>query len=95
MDIGLAVAGDEVGIIDEVRHLDRRIAKAQVRYGDAAGFLGVISEICLGIHVSVITDDLDGTLVGTDRTIGTEAPELAGFQPLPPVVMPLTRGRDL
>ena len=80
MDIGLAVAGDEVGIIDEVRHLDRRIAKAQVRYGDAAGFLGVISEICLGIHVRVIADDLDGTLVGTDRTIGTEAPELAGFQ---------------
>ena len=80
MDIGLAVAGDEVGIIDEIRHLDRRIAKAQMRYGDAAGFLGIISKISLSIHIGVIADDLDGTLIGADCTVGTEAPELAGFQ---------------
>ena len=80
MRIGLTMTCDEVCVIDEVRHLDRRIAKAQVRYGNAAGFFRVISKVCLSVHIGVIADDLDSALVSANRTVGTEAPELTSFQ---------------
>ena len=80
MSIGLTVAGDEVCVIDEIRHLDRRIAKAQVRNRNATGFFRVISKVCLSVHIGVVADDLDSALIRTDRTVGTEAPELTSFQ---------------
>ena len=43
--------------------------------GDAAGFFGVIGKISLGIFVGVVTDDLDGTLVSADGSVGTQTPE--------------------
>ncbi len=49
IDIRLVVAGDEIRLGDQVRRLDRLIAEAQVRYGDAARFLGVVGEIGLGV----------------------------------------------
>ena len=44
---------------------------------DTAGLLGVIVEVSLSVHVSVVADDLDGVLVGTDSTVCAETPELA------------------
>ena len=70
------MAGNEIGVIDQIRHLDWCITKAQMRYGDAAGFFGIIGKICLGIPVRVIANDLDSALIGADRTIRPEAPEL-------------------
>ena len=43
----------------------------------AAGFLGVVVEIALCVHVGIVTDDLDRLLVCTNGSVGTEAPEFA------------------
>ena len=48
-----------------------------MRHGHTTGFLGVIIKICLSIHISVITDDLDGVLVSSNSTVSTQSPELA------------------
>ena len=80
INIGRTMAGDIVSLADEVRLTDRIFAETEMGNGDAAGFLGVIGEVALGIHIGMITDDLDGTLVGTYGTIRAEAPEFAGNQ---------------
>ena len=46
------------------------MAKAQVGLGNAAGLLGVILEVSLSVLIGVVTDDLDGVLVGVNGTIG-------------------------
>ena len=78
VDVRLLRAGDEVGLVDEVRTRDRGLAEAQMRHRDAARLLGVIGEVRLGVHVRLVADDLDRALVGADRAVGAEAPELAG-----------------
>ena len=53
------------------------LTKTQVGNGNTAGLLGVILEVSLSLHVSMVTDDLDGVLVGADCTVSTKSPELA------------------
>ena len=77
------MAGDKIGNVDQVFRLDGRLAEAQVRNCDAAGLLGVIVEVALGIHIGVVADDLDGVLVGADRTIRTQTEELAAEAAFP------------
>ncbi len=69
------MTGDEVGVVDQVRGVDRLFAEAEVRDGDGAGFLGVIDEVGLGKVLGGLADDLDGVLVGADGAVGTEAEE--------------------
>ena len=69
---------DEVRVVNEVRRIDRRLAEAQMRHRDAAGLLRVVGEIRLRIHVGLVADDLDGTLVRADRAVRAKTPELAG-----------------
>ncbi len=71
------MAGNEVGFRDIVWRTNGVITKAQVANCDAAGLLGVILKVRLHILISVIADDLDRVLVGANRTIAAEAPELA------------------
>ena len=78
--IRLSVTSDKIGTVYQIRHIDRAGAEAQVRYGYAAGFFRIVSKVCLCIHIRVITDDLDSTLVCADRSVRTEAPELTSFQ---------------
>ncbi len=47
-----------------------------MRHGNTAGFLGVIIEVSLCVHIGVVADDLDGVLGGTYGTVGTQTPEL-------------------
>ena len=82
IDVGLVVAGDEVGRLDLVGALDLMGAEAQMADGDAAGLLGVVGEVCLDVVVRVVADDLDGGLVGTHGAVGAQAPELAGEVPI-------------
>ena len=77
VDVGVLVAGDEVGAVHEVGRLQRSLAETQVRHGEAAGLLGVVGEVSLSEHIGVVTDDLDGVLVGADGAVGAEAEELA------------------
>ncbi len=76
--IGRVVAGDEVGLGDEVGGFDRLVTETQVGNGDTAGLLGVVCEIRLSIEVGVVADDFDGVLVRTNGTVGAKSPELAG-----------------
>ena len=72
------MAGDKVGRVDQIGTLDRGLAESQVGHGETAGFLGVIGEITLRIHVCMVADDLDGVLVSADGAVRTETEELAG-----------------
>ena len=42
---------------------------------NTTGLLGVIIKVSLCVHVCVVTDDLDGVLVGTYCTISSQTPE--------------------
>ena len=44
---GEVVAGDEVGVVDQVGCSNDILAEAEVRNGDGAGFLGVVDEVGL------------------------------------------------
>ena len=57
--------------------MDRALAESQMGTGNAAGLSGVVCEVSLGIQISVVADDLDGALVGTDCTVGTKTVEQA------------------
>ena len=71
------MAGHEVRGADQIRSLDRNVTETEVGAGVSAGLLGVVVEIALGILRSMVTDDLDGVLVGANGTVGTETVELA------------------
>ena len=73
------VAGDEIGIVvaDQVRRVDRFGAKAQVRNGHGAGFLGVVDEIALREIAGFLADDLGGVLVGAHCAISAQTEEYA------------------
>ena len=77
MDVGILVAGDEVGAVHQVGGLEIGLAETQMRNGEAAGLLGVVGEVALSVHVGVVADDLDGVLVGANSAVGAEAEELA------------------
>ena len=71
------VQGDEVRAGDEVGAVNRRGAEAQVRYRGGTGLLGVVHEVALHVEVGVLADNLDGVLVGTHGTVGTQTIEHA------------------
>ena len=52
------------------------VTKAEVRASETARLLRVVREVCLAILVGVVTDNLDGVLVGTDSTVCTQTIEL-------------------
>ena len=69
VEVSLHVTCHEVRGLDLIGGADGGITKTQVRAGETAGLLGVVGEVCLAILVSVVTDNLDGVLVGTNRTV--------------------------
>ena len=78
VDVGLAVAGQEVRGADQVGGADRAAGETQVALGDAVGFSRVIFKVGLRVHPGVVADDLGGVLVRAHGAVGAEAPELAG-----------------
>ena len=75
------MAGDKVSLAHQICRQNGMLAKAQVRLGDAAGFLGIVFKVSLDIHIRVVADNLDGVLVGANRTVRTKAPELTADGP--------------
>ena len=71
------MAGDEVGLGDQVAGADRLGAEAQVRDGDGAGLLRIVDEVALGEVVGILADDLDGVLVGAHGAVRAQAVEEA------------------
>lgn len=51
--------------------------EAQVAYGYAAGFFGVVAVVALGVEVGLLADDFDGVFVGAHGAVGAEAVEEA------------------
>src|SRR5690554_194034 len=46
-----------------------------MRYGKTARFLGIIIEISLGIHISIVADYLNGVFISSNGTVRTKTPE--------------------
>ncbi len=67
------VARDEVGRVHEVDRPDRTGPEAQVRDRHRAGLFRVVNEVALGVVLCLLADDLDGILVGADRSVRAEA----------------------
>ena len=61
--------GHKIHMAQQVLGLDLFLSETQVRDGDPARLLGVVLEVALGIHIGVVSDDLDGILIGSDRSI--------------------------
>ena len=78
-EVGRHVNGHKVRGSHQVRSQNGLVAETEVRAGVAARFLRVVVEVDLAVFIGVIADDLDGVLVGTHRTVGTETVEL-GFE---------------
>ena len=78
VDVRRVVASHEVRFVDKVGRFDRFFTETQVRDGDTAGFLRVIGEVTLCIHIGMVTDDFDRVFVRTDGTVRTQTPEFAG-----------------
>ena len=76
VNIGRIVAGNKVSFTDQVCGFDRFLTKTQVGHCYTTGFFGVIIKVCLSVHISVVTDDLDGVLVSTYSTVCSQTPEL-------------------
>ena len=77
-NVRFLVAGHEIRHGDKVCAADGLMAEAQMALGHAAGLLGVVFKIRLGVLVGVVTDDFDGILVGADSAVRAQPPELAG-----------------
>ena len=93
VNIGLVVDRHIIRVFDQVRLHDGLFAETQMGNGNAAGFLGIVSKVTLGIHVGVVADDLDGALVGANGTVGTQAPELAALGSLQGSIKNLAAGQ--
>ena len=63
------MAGNKVCMGYQIASTDRLMSETKMGTGNTAGFLGIILKICLNIHISVVTDDLNGVLVGTNCTV--------------------------
>ncbi len=77
VNIGLVVHRDKVCELDIIGGADGLITEAQMALGDTVGFLGIILKVGLRKHRGMTVDDFHGIFVGTDRTVRSQAPELA------------------
>ena len=75
--IGRVMTSNKVCFVDQISRFDRLFTETQVRHGHTAGLLGIIVKVSLSVHVCVITDDLDGVLVSSYRTVCAQTPEFA------------------
>jgi hypothetical protein len=69
--VGLLGDGSEVRVINIVLATNLLWSKSQVRSGKTASLEGVIIEVSLSIQISVVGNDLDSILVGTNSSIGS------------------------
>jgi hypothetical protein len=71
------MAGDEIGVLDQVMGQNPIRGKAEMRNGHPARFFRIIGKIGLREHVCVLADDFDRFLVCADSPVGADAPEFA------------------
>ena len=75
--VGRFVTGYIVGFVDEIG-FNGLLPESEMRDRHAAGFSNRRRSI-LRIEFRVVADDLYGIFVRTDRSVGTETPELAAW----------------
>ena len=80
MYVRLTVTCYELRFSYQVWQVDWVFTKTKVRHCYATRFFGVVIEVCLSIHVSVVTDDFDSGFIRTYSTVRTEAPEFTFSQ---------------
>lgn len=71
------VDAHEAGLADEVGLVQGVGAEAQVAHGAGARLLGIVDEVALGVEGGLLSDDLDGVLVGGDGAVGAKAKKTA------------------
>ena len=69
------VAGDEVGLLDEIGLADQFLAESQMRNSNGARLLGVIDKVALGVVVCLFADDLDGVFICAHGSVGAKTVE--------------------
>ncbi len=84
-EIGV-MAGDEVGLADQIRGRDGFGSEPQVRDGHGTGLLRVVDEVALRIAIGLGPDDLHGVLVRADGAVAAQPVEdrpddIIGFGP--------------
>ena len=67
------VAGNEAGACNLIRCFNRILGKTQVRNGNTTRFFGIVDEVSLTIIIITVGNNFNGVLVGTDRTVCTQA----------------------
>ena len=80
MYVRLTVTCYELRFSYQVWQVDWVFTKTKVRHCYATRFFGVVIEVCLSIHISVVTDDFDSGFIRTYSTVRTEAPEFTFSQ---------------
>jgi len=68
-DESLIVTGNKVFLGHQILAVDGSLAKTQVATGDTAALFAIVLEVTLDVHICMITDDLDGVLIGTNGTV--------------------------
>ena len=76
VEVSLYVASHKVRCGYKIGGADGGVTETEVRAGETSRLLGVVGEVSLAILVGCLTDNLDGVLVGTHSTVGTETIEL-------------------
>ena len=77
VNIWRIVAGNKICLVDKICWCNRWWAETKVRYRDTAGFLWIVEEITLSVHIGMVADNLDRVLICTYSTIRAETPEFA------------------
>ncbi|OQC03396.1 MAG: hypothetical protein BWX77_00701 [Bacteroidetes bacterium ADurb.Bin090] len=78
VQISLHMTSYKIGRIHQIGRTYGGIAKTQVRTGKTAGLFGVVRKISLTIFIGIVSDNLDGILIGSYRTVSAQAIEF-GF----------------
>ena len=64
--------------MDQVGRIDRPVAEAQMRNGNAAGFFRVIGKVGLRVERRFIADNFDRAFIGPHGAVRAHAPKFTG-----------------
>ena len=67
------MAGNEIGLSDEIGRANRRGTKTQMRNRNGTRFLRIVNKITLSVVWSIFADNFDRVFIGAHGAVRTEA----------------------